>query len=231
MIQTLPDTYCVPILVFNRAKSAKDRLDNHGVKFFLLDKNSPHVNTTEMLSTATSGKDDPLSIQGGIFGGHRYEQRSPVSPSVRTTFGRISLLSPRAMTRWQSIPGGDGNESGGESALGSPAAALSSSASTADAGSGDNPTAATGADVDAGADIGAFRRATSDNEASAPDASRPPVNETCLFTPPRASRKHVLPGRACGELVGVIHSAEIHHLTIKIKTESGDYLSFTVRGG
>jgi hypothetical protein len=29
-------------------------------------------------------------------------------------------------------------------------------------------------------------------------------------------------------MVGIIHSAEIHHLTIKIKTESGDYLSLTV---
>jgi hypothetical protein len=41
-----------------RAKSAKDRLDNHRVKYFLLDKNSPYTNTTSMLSTATSGKED-----------------------------------------------------------------------------------------------------------------------------------------------------------------------------
>ena len=35
-------------------------------------------------------------------------------------------------------------------------------------------------------------------------------------------------GRAAGEMVGVIHSASIAHLTIKIVTESGDYLSLTV---
>ena len=37
-----------------------------------------------------------------------------------------------------------------------------------------------------------------------------------------------LPARADGEMVGIIHSAVISHLTIRIKTESGDYLSLTV---
>lgn len=35
-------------------------------------------------------------------------------------------------------------------------------------------------------------------------------------------------GRAQGELLGVIHSAVISHLTIKIHTEAGDYLCLTV---
>ena len=35
--------------------------------------------------------------------------------------------------------------------------------------------------------------------------------------------------RAAGELVGIIHSATINHLSIRIQTESGEYLNLTVR--
>ena len=157
-------------LLLRRAKDAKDRLDNHKVKYFLLDKNSPHINTAEMLSSTSSCKEDPARRS-------RPPLRSTPSPERTKTgsfFDRAELLSAS----------GGVSGSGDEAGFGAPE---------------DEP--------------GTGSAAAESEEAKASSSYA----------------VHGVPERASGELVGIIHSAVISHLSIKIKTESGDYLSLTVR--
>jgi hypothetical protein len=63
----------------------------------------------------------------------------------------------------------------------------------------------------------------------APDEEPGTEPAAAEFEEAKASSSYAIPERASGELVGIIHSAVISHLSIKIKTESGDYLSLTVR--
>ena len=136
--------------MLHRSKDAKDIQDAHKVKYFLLDKNSPYVNTTEMLSTQSSSKE----------------------------------------TKKQSAAGNNKN------------------AKT-------DATAAGDADVDLTNEKEPdFGSETAGDEEDSPNKSPIVPNYSPL--------------KANGEMIGIIHGAVIKHLTIKIVTESGDYLSLTV---
>lgn len=154
----------------HRAKNSKERGDSSKVKYFLLDKNSPHVNapagsvvlqanTNTNTSTSSSVSATTLDL--------------PASPSPVPT---SSSAAEESATEQK------GSESGGD--------ALKSGASSSETTPADT-TATNGANC------------TSANSYSV--------------------------GRAQGELLGIIHSAVISHLTIKIHTESGEYLALTVR--
>jgi hypothetical protein len=120
---------------------------------------------------------------------HQQDAAGPVSPDVRTTFGRITLQPPSV------APSPSPSGSAGPSAPAS-------------------PYTFPGLGPADGGPLG-FELGTSNDPATATKGTSADATAT-------------LPGRARGEMVGIIHSAEIHHLTIKIKTESGDYLSLTV---
>ena len=176
------------VFICCRAKNAKDRLDNHKVKFFLLDKNSPYVNTSTMLSTATSCKEEGQSGSVSTTAGPSPAQSStpsptsPIPPSIFTQLAR----GERSMEARASLVASDEEDDG-------------SRVSPVD---------------------------------TAQPASRP-GDGSLLGSPSREATSgdgtpRCLPARADGEMVGIIHSAVISHLTIRIKTESGDYLSLTV---
>jgi len=159
-----------------RAKNANDRLDAHKVKYFLLDKNSPHTNSALMLSTSTSAKEENYENYNADAADIGIEEVDEVS------FGTTSAaISSNCVSNLNSTP-----ES--TSPILSPAVSPTASGISAAC-------------------------------AAAPTAG-----------PEHTKRDRTAPWteRAQGEMVGIIHSAVIHHLTIKIKTESGDYLNLKV---